>query len=96
MNTAHALPLHIISKQNFSKGIKALLAGAVLLPFLYSGHDRPSQLEQVTRRGSLIILTRNGASSYYLGAEGPTGPEYTLAKEFANYLGVTVPQTPIG
>lgn len=40
------------------------------------------------QRGSLIMLTRNGASSYYLGAAGATGPEYVLAKEFSDYLGV--------
>lgn len=34
------------------------------------------------------MLTRNGASSYYLGADGPTGPEYELVKAFADYLGV--------
>jgi membrane-bound lytic murein transglycosylase F len=74
--------------QGFSKGLKAALTGAVLLLLLYSGHDRPSQLEQVLQRGSLTMLTRNGASSYYLGADGPTGPEYALVREFADYLGV--------
>ncbi len=82
------MPLHKVSKQKFIKGIKAVLAGLVLLPFLYSGQDRPSQLEQVLQRGSLIVLTRNGASSYYLGPDGPTGPEYALAREFSDYLGV--------
>ena len=77
-----------LSKQKFSRGIKLVLAGIVLLPFLYSGSDQPSQLEQVMQRGSLTMLTRNGASSYYLGSEGPTGPEYVLAKEFSDYLGV--------
>ena len=65
-----------------------MLLTIVLLPFLYSGQDRPSQLEQVIQRGSLIMLTRNSASSYYLGADGATGPEYVLAKEFSDYLGV--------
>jgi membrane-bound lytic murein transglycosylase F len=74
--------------QTFSKGQTAALTGAVLLLFLYSGNDRPSQLEQVLQRGSLTMLTRNGASSYYLGADGPTGPEYALVREFTDYLGV--------
>jgi membrane-bound lytic murein transglycosylase F len=78
------------SKQQVIKKIKAVLAGIVLLPFLYSGQDRPEQLERVLQRGSLIMLTRNGASSYYLGADGPTGPEYALAKEFSEYLGVAL------
>ena len=88
MNLACTMPLHRVSKQKLIHGIKAVLAGIVLLPFLYSGSDQPSQLEQVMQRGSLIMLTRNGASSYYLGSEGPTGPEYVLAKDFSDYLGV--------
>ena len=65
-----------------------VLAGIVLLPFFYSGNDRPSQLEQVMQRGSLTMLTRNGASSYYLGPDGDTGPEFELAMDFSNFLGV--------
>ena len=74
--------------QTFSKGLKTALIGAVLLLFLYSGNDQPNQLEQVLQRGSLTMLTRNGASSYYLGADGPTGPEYVLVREFTDSLGV--------
>jgi len=62
----------------------------LLLPFLLSGHDAPSRIEQVQQRGSIIMLTRNGASSYFLGAEGDTGPEYELVRAFAEFLGVGV------
>ena len=34
------------------------------------------------------MLTRNGASSYFLDAEGATGPEYELVREFASFIGV--------
>ena len=81
-------PLQKSTFQAFSKGLGTALIGAVSLLFLYSGDDHPNQLEQVMQRGSLTMLTRNGASSYYLGADGPTGPEYTLAREFADFLGV--------
>jgi len=64
------------------------MAGAIALLFLYSGDDRPNQLEQVLQRGSMTMLTRNGASSYYLGSDGPTGPEYALVHQFAEFLGV--------
>ncbi|MEJ8567610.1 membrane-bound lytic murein transglycosylase MltF [Elongatibacter sediminis] len=66
------------------------MLGAVSLILLYSGDDRPSVLDQVEQRGSLTVLTRNGASSYYLGADGPTGPEYELARAFSEYLGVNL------
>jgi len=65
-----------------------LLCGIVLLPVLYSGEDHPSLLQQVQRRGSMTLLTRNGASSYYLDAGGPTGPEYELVRQFSRYLNV--------
>ncbi len=42
------------------------------------------------RRGSLTLLTRNGASTYYLDAGGPTGPEYELVRRFCRYLDVTL------
>lgn len=64
------------------------LALLLLLPAAFSGNDHKTQLQQVLERGSLLMLTRNGASSYYLGADGPTGPEYELVKAFADYLGV--------
>jgi len=57
---------------------------------LYSGEDHPSQLQQVQQRGSMTLLTRNGASSYYLDAEGPTGPEYELVEQFSRFLGVSL------
>lgn len=50
----------------------------------------PTRLEQVRERGRLVMLTRNGASSYYIDGSGPTGPEYALAHGLAERLGVTL------
>ena len=36
------------------------------------------------------MLTRNSASSYFIGPEGSTGPEYELAAAFAGYLGLGI------
>ncbi|MEE4217964.1 MAG: membrane-bound lytic murein transglycosylase MltF [Xanthomonadales bacterium] len=66
----------------------AVIAVGVLLFFSYSGHDQPSQLDKVLQRGNLTMLTRNGASTYYIGPDGATGPEVELVREFADYLGV--------
>ncbi len=79
--------------KEFTKRLLTVLGSAVLLLFLYSGNDGSSQLEQALQRGSLTMLTRNGASSYYLGADGPTGPEYALVREFTDYLGVELKVT---
>jgi membrane-bound lytic murein transglycosylase F len=68
--------------------LQKLLAWLLLLPLIYSGDDRPNLLEQVQQRGSITVLSRNGASSYYEDASGPTGPEFELAKAFAAHLGV--------
>ncbi len=50
--------------------------------------DTPSTLEQVKSQGELVIVTRNGPTTYYEGPFGPTGPEYDIAKLFADHLGV--------
>ncbi|MDZ4730712.1 MAG: membrane-bound lytic murein transglycosylase MltF [Xanthomonadales bacterium] len=68
--------------------LQKLLAWLLLLPLIYSGDDQPNLLEQVQQRGSITLLSRNGASSYYEDASGPTGPEFELAKAFAEFLGV--------
>ncbi len=74
--------------RQFSGGLKSAAFVAAALLFLYSGHDQPNQLEQVLQRGDLTMLTRNGASTYYLGPEGATGPEVELVREFTEYLGI--------
>jgi membrane-bound lytic murein transglycosylase F len=82
--------LHFSSIRQWKQLIAATLAALLLLPFLYSGHDNPSHLQQAQQRGSLTLLTRNGASSYFIGPEGGTGPEYDLAAAFADYLGISL------
>lgn len=50
--------------------------------------DRPTVLEQVRELGELRVVTRNSASTFYLGKAGATGFEYDLARQFARYLNV--------
>ncbi|HEY0719771.1 MAG TPA: membrane-bound lytic murein transglycosylase MltF [Gammaproteobacteria bacterium] len=57
--------------------------------FLLGGCTEPkSTLEKVQERGYVTVLTRNAATSYYEGPDGPTGIEYELAKGFADGIGV--------
>ncbi len=62
---------------------------AVALPALAAcsmfGQDR---LDSIKRSGELVVITRYGPTSYYEGPDGPTGPEYDLARAFADRLGV--------
>jgi len=50
----------------------------------------PGILEQIRQSGVLKVVTRNSPTAYYLGVEGPEGPEYELASGFARWLGVEV------
>ncbi len=60
----------------------ALLVGTCSTP--------PSVIEQVREGGVLRIVTRNSPTAYYLGVDGPEGPEFELASGFARWLGVEV------
>lgn len=54
------------------------------IPYLF----QPNLLRQIQNNGELVVISRNSPTTYYEGAEGPTGFEYELAKSFADYLGV--------
>jgi len=58
----------------------ALLVGTCSSP--------PSTLDQVRELGELRVVTRNSPTAYYVGPNGPAGPEYDLVQGFADYLGV--------
>ena len=53
-------------------------------------HVPPTLLEQILDDGRLVVVTRNSPTTYYLGPEGPLGPEYDLVEGFAESLGVKV------
>jgi membrane-bound lytic murein transglycosylase F len=48
----------------------------------------PSTLDQVLELGELRVVTRDTPTSYFVGPEGPAGPEYDLVRGFADDLGV--------
>ena len=67
-----------------------VLATLVLSLLLGTCSPHLSRLEQVQRDGVLRVVTRNAPTTYYIGTEGPVGPEYELAKGFADFLGVAL------
>ena len=50
--------------------------------------EPPSILEHVQEQNELIVISRNGPTTYYEGTNGPAGFEYELTKLFADDLGV--------
>lgn len=63
------------------------IAVAVTVTTVY--HYFPSTLVQkIKHDGELVVVTRNSPTTYYIGNDGPTGFEYELVKQFADYLGV--------
>lgn len=69
---------------------RLIAVAAVVAVLTVSGDDRLSHLQKIHDRGSLVMLTVNGATTYYQGAETETGFEYELALEFADHLGVAL------
>ena len=67
-----------------------LLGAAATALILNACAPQKNLLEQVRDRGELRVLTRNAATTYYIGPHGPTGPEYDLVRAFAEHLGVSV------
>ncbi len=61
---------------------------ATLLLQACQSERAPASLAQIKARGYVTVGTLYGPTSYYVGAEGDTGFEYELAKNYADYLGV--------
>jgi len=77
-------PLGPQSHEGCSVRLAVVLAAASAL---MSGCGAPpSGLAQLRQRGDLRVATLNEPTSYYLGAHGPQGFEYRLARAFADSL----------
>ncbi len=50
----------------------------------------PPLLEQIIEIGELRVITRDTPSSYVIAPDGPSGPEFDLARAFADELGVAL------
>lgn len=68
-----------------------------LVPLLLAGCSGPPSDEAAGRdlaaikaSGTLVVLTRNAPTTWYIGRDGqPTGPEHDMVQAFAEQLGVT-------
>jgi membrane-bound lytic murein transglycosylase F len=66
----------------------ALLLLALLVAVPLFSEEPLNRLQQIQQRGELRVLSRNAASTWYQGANGPDGLEYQLARLFAEFIGV--------
>ncbi|WP_376690046.1 membrane-bound lytic murein transglycosylase MltF [Wenzhouxiangella sp. EGI_FJ10409] len=78
---------HALGRRLGTLGRVLAIALAILIATT-SGDSGLTQVDRIQARGNLVMLTVNGASTYYLGPEGETGFEYELALAFSRYLGV--------
>lgn len=64
----------------------------VILYFVqpFASRHRFVTLHKILKNGQLTVITRNNAQCYYLYRDEPMGFEYELAKEYADYLGVSL------
>jgi len=50
----------------------------------------PSMIDQIIELGELRVVTRDTPTAYFVGPDGPAGPEYDLFRGFAESLGVSL------
>jgi membrane-bound lytic murein transglycosylase F len=78
-------PLSTVRITSMSLGRPILIAAIVLL---LCSCDRGDTLDQIQRRGELVVVSRNSPTTYYIDKNGPTGFEYALIQLLAEELGV--------
>jgi len=69
-----------------SKAIIAIVAVLALNPI--SGCSQGDSLEQISERGELVVVSRNGPATFFRDRNGYTGFEHLLARRLADHLGV--------
>ena len=62
----------------------------LILILLITGCGDPTVLDAFAPGNELVVITRNGPTTYYLGANEPAGLEYELFKEFATSQEMTL------
>ena len=64
--------------------------GLLIVILLFTGCGNPTVLDAFAPGNELVVITRNGPTTYYLGANEPAGLEYELFKAFADSQDMTL------
>ena len=72
------------------KSLPYIAGLSLILIILNACAPQKPALQHVRDAGVLHVLTRNAATTYFTGPNGPEGLEYDLVKAFADYLGVSL------
>ena len=91
LTTVRNSTLHI----NWQRWTKVIIS-VVAVTLLCTCTPIPSLIDQIKTLGELRVVTRNGPLAYYRGPDDmPEGPEYELARRFADELGVKLKITAV-
>lgn len=89
MNPSQHQPLTFPVKQKNDRSFELILYITLFIILAIAAAQSSSNtLEKVKKRGELIVITRNGPTTYYQSSDGPAGFEYDLANAFAEHIGV--------
>jgi membrane-bound lytic murein transglycosylase F len=96
LTTVRKLSLYKISLyKNWQRWTKIVVSVTAIL-LLGTCTPLPSLIDQIKTLGELRVVTRNGPLAYYRGPDDmPEGPEYELARRFADELGVKLRIAPM-
>src|SRR6202045_3546566 len=91
LTTVRKLELH----KNWQRWTKVIISLSAI-SLLATCTPLPSLIDQIKTLGELRVVTRNGPLAYYRGPDDmPEGPEYELARRFADELGVKLKITAV-
>ena len=81
--------------KNWQRWTKVVISASAIT-LLGTCTPLPSLVDQIKTLGELRVVTRNGPLAFYRGPDDmPEGPEYELARRFADELGVKLKITPV-
>src|SRR6202140_3379819 len=91
LTTVRKLELH----KNWQRWTKVVISVSAI-SVLGTCTPLPSLVDQIKTLGELRVVTRTGPLAFYRGPDDmPEGPEYELARRFADELGVKLKITPL-